>query len=246
MKAATAVKAPQEKPAKSVKPAKPEMALQSHVESGAYRIAPSVVTLSAPLTAGAEAVRALRTHILSQHVNVGRRSLAICGASAGVGCSFVAVNLAVALAQVGLKTMLIDGDLREPSLDQFIIPPTPPRGLTACLLDPESQVSDFVDEEVVPNLSVLYGGSPAQNAQELLARDWFEDVSNLCLREHDVTIFDTPPANTFSDARRIADIAGYALIVARRNRTLVADLKILVDQLTDDGVTVIGTLMNAD
>ena len=98
----------------------------------------------------------------------------------------------------------------------------------------------------MPNLSVLYAGASAQNPQELLARDWFEDVSNLCLREHDMTIFDTPPANSFSDARRIADVAGYALIVARRNKTLVADLKILVDQLTDDGVTVIGALMNAD
>ena len=252
MKAATAVKASREKPAKPAKPAKPVKAAKPEAapaplfESGGYRFAPNLVTLSAPLTAGAEAVRALRTHILSQHVNLGRRSLAICGASAGVGCSFVAANLAVALAQIGLKTLLVDGDLREPGLDQFIIPPTAPRGLAACLADTESQVSDYVDEEVVPNLSVLYAGASAQNPQELLARDWFEDVSNLCLREHDMTIFDTPPANSFSDARRIADVAGSALIVARRNKTLVADLKILVDQLTDDGVTVIGALMNAD
>ena len=58
----------------------------------------------------------------------------------------------------------MDGDLREPGLDQFIIPPTAPRGLAACLADTESQVSDYVDEEVVPNLSVLYAGASARYA----------------------------------------------------------------------------------
>jgi capsular exopolysaccharide synthesis family protein len=163
-----------------------------------------------------------------------------------VGCTFVAVNLAVALAQVGIKTLLVDADLRDPSVDKFIVPATPPQGLAACLADPGARVSEFIDEDLLPNLSVLFAGSPAHNAQELLARDWFEDAMNLCLREYEITIIDTPPANTCADARRISDIAGYSLVVARRNKTLVADLKTLVDQLADGEVTVVGTLMNAD
>jgi capsular exopolysaccharide synthesis family protein len=177
---------------------------------------------------------------------VGRRSLAICGPSLGVGCTFVAANLAVALAQVGVKTLLIDADLRQPQMDKFIIPPAPPRGLAACLADPDAQVGDFIEEDVLPNLSMIYAGSAAQNPQELLAREWFGDVMNLCLREYEMTIVDTPPANTCSDARRISELAGYSLLVARRNKSLVADLKVLVDQLTDDGVSVIGAVMNAD
>jgi protein-tyrosine kinase len=92
----------------------------------------------------------------------------------------------------------------------------------------------------------MYAGAATPSAQELLGRDWFEEVMNLCLREYEITIVDTPPANICSDARRVSDIAGYSLIVARRNKSLVADLKTLVDQLTDDGVTVVGALMNAD
>jgi protein-tyrosine kinase len=215
-------------------------------EEKGYSFSPSLVTLAAPLSAGAEAIRALRTHILSQHVHAGRRALAICGASAGVGCSFVAANLAVAFAQIGIKTLLVDADLREPSIDKFIVPPSTPPGLAACLMAPDSQASDYMDEYLLPNLSVMYAGPATPSAQELLGRDWFEEIMNLCLREYEITIIDTPPANTCSDARRVSDIAGYSLIVARRNKTLVADLKTLVDQLTDDGVTVVGALMNAD
>jgi protein-tyrosine kinase len=163
-----------------------------------------------------------------------------------VGCSFVAANLAVGFAQIGIKTLLVDADLREPSIDKLIIPPTTPPGLAACLMAPDSQASDYIDEYLLPNFSVMYAGAATPAAQELLGRDWFEEVMNLCLREYEITIIDTPPANTCSDARRVSDIAGYSLIVARRNKTLVADLKTLVDQLTDDGVTVVGALMNAD
>jgi protein-tyrosine kinase len=223
-----------------------ELAKSAKFGDEGYTFSPNLVTLANPLSAGAEAVKAVRTHILSQHVNAGRRALAICAPSIGVGCSFVAANLAVAMAQVGLKTLLIDGDMRAPSIDKFIIPSAPPQGLAACLATPGVRVGDFIDEDLLPNLSVLFAGPAAHNAQELLTRDWFEDVMNLCLREYDLTIIDTPPANTCADARRISDVAGYSLLVARRNKSLVADLKILVDQLMDDEVTVIGALMNAD
>jgi len=209
-------------------------------------LSPDLVTLSAPLSAGAEAIRALRTHILAQHIQAGRRALAICAPSAGVGCTFVAANLAVALAQVGLKTLLVDADLRTPALDRFITPAVMPSGLTACLASPGSRVGDFIDDDALPNLSVFYAGAAAANAQELLAREWFEEVMHHCLREYEITIIDTPPANTSADVRRISNVVGYSLVVARRNESLVADVKTLVEQLADDHVMVIGTLMNAD
>jgi Mrp family chromosome partitioning ATPase len=67
-----------------------------------------------------------------------------------------------------------------------------------------------------------------------------------CLREYDVTIVDTPPANTSSDARRISNVVGYSLLVARRNQSLISDIKTLAEQMLDDRVKVVGTVMNAD
>lgn len=228
----------------NVRPSTPQ-----RVESGpspALPISPALVTLTAPLSVGAEAIRGLRTHIVAQHIEQGRRALAICGPSASVGCTFTAANLAVALAQVGLKTLLVDADLRTPSVQNIIASPGESEGLRGCLKLAGSRVDDFINHEVLPNLAVFYGGGDMSNPQELLARDWFEEVMNECMREFDATIVDTPPANTSADARRISHVVGYSLVVAKRNKTLVADVKTLVDQLTDDSVVVVGTLLNAD
>jgi protein-tyrosine kinase len=207
---------------------------------------PGLVTLSEPLSAAAEAIRALRTHIIAQHIQAGRRGLAITAPSADVGCTFVAANLAVALAQVGLKTLLVDGDLRSPSIGQFVPSRTVTPGLVGCLSMAAPQIGDVVDSDVFPNLSVLYAGDAAANSQEVLAREAFEDVMNQCLRDYDVTIVDTPPANISADVRRICNVVGYALVVARRNKSLVSDVKTLVEQLIDDHAIVIGTVMNAE
>ena len=65
-----------------------------------------------------------------------------------------------------------------------------------------------------------------------------------CLREYDVTIVDTAPANTFSDARRISTVVGYSLIVAGKNSTYVADIKTLAGQIQADHAQVVGTVLN--
>lgn len=230
---------------KTDRAAKPDAAAAAPPGASAASPLPNLVTLSDPLSPGAEAIRALRTHVLTQHIQAGRRGLAVCAASVDVGCTFVAANLAVALAQIGLKTLLIDGDLRAPGVHKLIPPKSNTLGLAGCLAAKTGRAGDFVEADVLPNLSVLYAGEGALNAQELLARERFETVVNQCLRDYDVTIVDTPPANTSADARRISNLIGYALVVARRNKSLVSDVKTLVEQLVDDHATVIGTVMNA-
>jgi capsular exopolysaccharide synthesis family protein len=209
-----------------------------------YGFAPSMVAALGAGGAQLEAIRALRTHIMAQHLNLGRRALAVCAPSAGSGCSFVAANLAIALSQVGVKTLLIDGDLRGPTLENLIRPPRQPGGLAQCLRSTNEPFVASIDSDVLPNFSVMYAGQPASNPHELLASDRFKSLMNFCLREYDATIIDTPPANTSSDARRIGGVVGYGLIVTAQNKTIVKDVKVLMSQLRADGAVVIGTVMN--
>jgi capsular exopolysaccharide synthesis family protein len=209
-----------------------------------YAYSPSLVMLSDPHGAAAEAIRAVRTHIISQHVREGRRALVICGASGGVGCTFVAANLAVALSQVGIKTLLVDGNLRTPSIHQVIRPPKLVNGLRHCLSTPGLGVAEYIDAGVQPNLGVLYSGGAAPNPQELLSSGSFEALMDYCMREYDFTIVDAPPANTSSDARWISTVCGYSLIVARRNVSLVEDVRTLMTQIRADRGRVIGTVLN--
>jgi protein-tyrosine kinase len=203
-----------------------------------------IVMVSEPFGVRAEAIRALRTHAVAQHLAEGRRALAVCAASVGVGCSFVAANLAVAMSQVGINTLLIDANLREPSIHRLIPPSRPRKGLGQYLTGAAAGFGEFLEPAVLDHLSVMFAGEAIANPQEALGGSAFQALMQSCLREYDITIVDTPPANRYADARRISSIAGYSLVVARRNVSLVEDVKTLIGELTVDHAQVVGTVLN--
>ena len=203
----------------------------------------SIVTLSEEPSRTAESIRALRTHVMARHVNEGHRALAVCSASQGSGCSFVASNLAVALSQIGVNTLLIDADLRSPSLAK-VFGYKPSKIDIRGALSSSTNFNDCIEQNILPGLSVLFSAGRAPNAQELLAGARFKSLVDFCLREFDATIVDTPPANRYSDARRVSTVVGYSLIVARRNASHVSDIKALAEHLRGDHATVIGTVLN--
>jgi|SRR5579859_104734 len=203
------------------------------------------VVLSDPHGEAAESIYALRARIQSQHLQAGRRALAICGPTPEVGCSFVAVNLAVALAQIGIKTLLLDGDLRAPSVHEYFDPVLSGSGLFGCLSSPTELVADFIHEEVAPNLDVMIAGDPSRNAHELLAGEGFETLMNICLRDYDMTIVDTPPANSCADGLRVSTVVGFSLIVVRKQMTLVSDVRLLAEEMSKERVQTLGTVLNS-
>lgn len=223
-------------------PRRPEAVAETAPTS--LRVSTQLAVLTNPDGAEAESVRALRTHLMAQHFSLGRRALAVCAPSAGVGCTFLAANLAVALSQIGMTTLLLEADLRDPGLHRLLPPRRPGVGLSQLLSDVDLQMSDALEREVIPNLSVMYAGAPSAHGQELLASDRFAALMNACLRDFDATIVDTAPANKYADARRISTVVGYSLVVARKNDTYVRDVRVLAQQLAADHAQVVGTVLN--
>lgn len=209
-----------------------------------YELSPDLVTTSDARVAEAEAIRTIRTHIMARHLGGGKRGLAVCAAKSNVGCSFVAANLAVALSQAGTATLLIDGDMRRPEVQDFIRPSQPSAGLKQCLASPGVHAGDFIHHDVLPHLSIMYSGGVAENAQELLASDAFKTLVDQCLRDFEFTIIDTPAADSVADALGISSTIGYTLIVAKAHVSRSIDLTALAKQLHEDGAVVIGTVLN--
>lgn len=203
---------------------------------------PSLVVLQAT-GIEAEAIRALRTRIMAQHVSEGRRSLAICSPAVDSGCTFVAANLAAAVSQIGVKTVLVDADLREPRATDLFGIPQDGLGLSDYLAHSSVRLQNIVQGEVLPHLSVISAGAPPPNPQELLAGSRFRALVDQLLREYDLTILDTTPANTCTDAQRVATVAGYSLIVARKHKTYVGDVATLAKLLRADRSVVVGTVL---
>lgn len=192
----------------------------------------------------AESLRALRTRFVAQHVQEGRRSIAMCTPAAGSGCTFVATNLAVALSQIGISTILVDADLRMAGVSEALGLPGGLSGLADYLADPARTPDEIILEGVLPDLSIIPAGTVAPNPQELLSGPRFPQLVDQLLRTYGVTIFDTTPANRCSDAQRVANVASYSLVVARKHQSFMADVKALVRYLRADHSQVVGTVLN--
>lgn len=220
---------------------KPE--LNPDLRERSFVLTENLVAATRPGSIQAESFRALRSNLLSQHINRGRRALAICSPTATAGCSFVAANLAYVMAQSGVNTLLIDGNLREPGAHNFISSETHGPGLGECLADDTLPLANVI-KRVQPSLSVLYAGNAGIAAADRLGSSVFRSLIAQCLRDFDLTIVDTPPSSVSADARRIGAVTHYALVVARRNLTLVKDVATLLDELAADGAEPIGTYLN--
>ena len=226
------------------------LARQALQGSLALQLAPStmlsdeIVVLSDPASPRAESMRLLRTQIIAQHLGAGRRAFAVAGATDGAGTSYVAANLAAALSQVGIKTLLVDANLRSPRIDSiFGIDPNGP-GLSTYLSLEVNRPERVVYPNVLPNLSVVPAGPPVARPQELLSGARFRTGVDILLRQYDVALFDTPATNENADALTVAGVLGYALIVARRNHAFVKDVQVLAGQLAASRATVIGAVLN--
>jgi capsular exopolysaccharide synthesis family protein len=213
-------------------------------EDLSYALSSDLVTVNENRPVEAEAIRTMRTHIMARHVEDGRRGVAFCETNPGAGCSFMAVNLAVSLAQIGVKTLLIDADLRAGVVDKIIRPTAPTQGLIQCLTATDPYASDLIHPEVLPNLSILFSGGVADNAQELLGGERFKDLIDRCLRDYEFTVVDTPPIDRCADARRICTAVGYGVVVAKRNVTYFNEVASLVSHLEEDGAKIVGTVLN--
>jgi len=207
-------------------------------------VSDELVVLSDPVGAKAESIRLLRTQIIAQHIKPGRRAVAFVAPMDAVGCSFLVANVAVALSQIGTKTLLVDANLRSPRTDQIFGLAASGPGLSSYLTLKVARPERVVHANVLPNLSVITAGPPVARPQELLSSTRFRDGMNTLLREYDIALFDTPAANGCADALTVSGVIGYAVIVARRNRTFVADIATLAQQLAAARSAVLGSVLN--
>jgi capsular exopolysaccharide synthesis family protein len=169
----------------------------------------------------ADAFRILRTQVLAGLDGRGGRILAVCAAQAGEGKSFVAANLAVAVASLFARTaLLVDLDLRRPSVHrQFGLEPA--RGLADCLMG-RAALEDCLVNPGIPRLVLLPQPAPlASGSSELLASPRMASLAReLGTRYPDrVVILNTPPLLATDDALTAIGLAHGCLLVVREGRT---------------------------
>lgn len=147
----------------------------------------------------AEAFRTLRTSISLLGSEGERKTFLFTSAIPGEGKSFCSVNFAVSLAQLGTRTLVIDGDLRLPTVAKSLLGNEPERGVAA-VLKGLATLDEAVRPTDVPNLFVLAAGARAQNPAELLAGNAFDKLMEEAAAKYDRIVIDSAPVHAVSDS----------------------------------------------
>lgn len=211
--------------------------------SGQGMLAPELVAAHDPFDAQSEVLRALRTELVMRWVGPDTKVLAIASCRPADGRTYLAANLAVAFAQLGEPTLLVDADLRNPRLHALFALGAGP-GLAHVL---NGRSPGLAAAEAVPyfdRLSVLGAGARPPNPLELVSRTHLARLFDEARRAFTIVIVDTPAAARGADARMVASRADGTLLVARQDRTRLAELERLRAGVSASGVPVLGTVLN--
>ena len=186
-----------------------------------------------------ESYRVLRTNILFATVDAPARTLLVTSAASGEGKTTTAANLAFAMAMDGRRVILVDTDLRRPSLHHLLeLPPVP--GLTDVLLGR----APLLPQEVMPGLSVLTAGSTPPNPGELLGSRKFRSLVEDLTAQADLVIFDSPPILVAADAAILASQMDGTILVVETGVTKKAAAKHTLQLLKHARAVVLGVAYN--
>ncbi len=188
-----------------------------------------------------EAYKAIRTNLMFLLSQTRSRTFEISSSLPGEGKSSCAVNLAIAFSQLGNKVLLIDADLRKPSVYKKLKLKNA-RGLSSVLVD-FCNFSDAVIR-INPNFDVLVSGPTPPNPSELLGSDKMTALLESVKDDYDYIIIDTPPVNVVSDAVALAPKTEGIVMVVQDRKTSHEQFKKAVSSLSFADARLLGVVLN--
>lgn len=207
-------------------------------------VSDSLVAAYNPFCPQVEELRTLRSQLMLRRFTgqLDRKMLSIVSPSRREGRSYMAANLAVVFSQLGERTLLIDADMRHPCQHELFKLQNG-NGLSSILAGRDDfhvvqRVKNFID------LSVLTAGPVPPNPQELLGRPSLTALLDHLNEQFDVILIDTPPAADFSEAHILSARAGAAVVLARKNYSLLELVRQQTENMTRSGIEVVGTVLS--
>jgi len=201
-----------------------------------------VVIRDDPLSVRSEAVRRLRTNLQFVEAAEHSRSVVVTSSIPGEGKSTAALNLAASLSDAGLNVVLVDADLRRPSIARYVgIEGSV--GLTTVLIG-EAALDDVLQPWGDSSLRVLPSGQVPPNPSELLGSGAMADVLDQLTERFDMVILDSPPLLPVTDGAILGRLAGTTLVVVGADRLHRSQLRGALESLSTAGVHVSGIVLN--
>jgi len=207
-------------------------------------VSDTLVAAYNPFSPQVEALRTLRSQLMLRRFtgDANSKMLSVVSPSSQEGRSYLAANLAIVFSQLGERTLLIDADMRNPCQHQLFKLENR-NGFSSVLANRNDRqavqrVNKFID------LSVLTAGPTPPNPQELLGRSSLRGLLLELNEQFDVILVDTPPAADFADAHILTARTGAAVMLTRKNKSLLELVRQQTESMTRSGIEVVGTVMS--
>jgi len=201
------------------------------------------VTMQHRNSGSAEAFRALRTSLLLSSPGTPPQVILVTSAMMQEGKSFTSLNLAVVLSQTGQKVLLVDSDMRRPTINKYL-GVSPNRGLSACLAGTEDSAAMIIKVEEIPGLHIMPAGHMPPYPSEMLASEAMPRLVKGWRDEFRYIVIDTPPVLAVTDAVVCARIADATVLVARSEKTGRQSLVRARDLLKKAQANIAGVVVN--
>lgn len=200
-----------------------------------------LIVKSDPKSPSAEAYRTLRTNIQYSTIDKDIKSLLITSPGPGEGKSITAANLAITMSQIGKKVLLMDCDMRRPSIHKIFDIPNE-FGLTNMLKEEMSFQSAVY--KVSSNFNILTSGTIPHNPAEVLSSQRMKKFLQETTNEFDFIILDTPPVIAVTDAQILSTRVDGALMVINSTVTSIESCKKAKSLLKAVNANIIGAVLN--
>jgi capsular exopolysaccharide synthesis family protein len=207
------------------------------------RYSDMLIALQDPFTPVSEAYRMVRSNIQFMAVDTPAKTIMVTSPTPGEGKSTTAANLGVVMAQAGLKTIVVDADLRRP-VQHEIFQVTNLAGLTDLLRSPKLEVNGHLRETQIENLQVITCGVIPPNPSELLGSQRMGQLLASLSEAADVVIFDTPPAIAVTDAAVLSNRVDGVVLVTEAGQTRRELAHQAVSNLRQAGAKMFGVILN--
>lgn len=192
-----------------------------------------------------ETYKAIRTKIENNSAKTGNKVYLVTSACENEGKTTVSANIALSLAENGRSVLLIDADLRKPSIAKILSIPEIGEGF-ASVIKQEASITEAIKLIKTFNLYVLADNKPVSNPSELLSRKITEEIINGIRDEFDFIIIDTAPASVVTDASIIAGFADAAIMVVREDFSPFSRIRMSVEDIDSNGAEIVGCIFNAE
>lgn len=193
------------------------MVLDKKLKKSVMDLRRKLITKVDPKSSISEQYRTIRTNIQFSSIDKELRSIVVTSSGPGEGKSTTVANLAVTFAQQGKRVLLVDADLRKPTV-HYTFNTTNSFGLSTVLAK-QSTLSNTAKETDIENLFLLTSGPIPPNPAELLGSNTMTLFFEEAFHGYDVVLFDTPPVNVVTDAQILANQCDGTILVVSSGRT---------------------------